>query len=607
MLEVRNMPLVNANSTVVEHVHNVHALPSVANDESLALNQAADPTQNAIANLDDAIKTINEALKIANRADDPDPGALFSDDVLAALGYIYTNSRMEWARTRQKLKKCRVIKLSDLEKAIFAHDETATEDSSEGDADLLIALASEMGSFFRDEDRKAYASYIKNEISHFCAIKGEEYTDFLTCEFLKLTNKAPNPAALRSAINTLSAKAKFEGECVKVHLRVAKDDAGAYWIDLCNDKYQAVRITAVGWQVVDNPEVKFIRSSTMRALPTPIAGTGNLEHFWKVTNFQEKDQLLLITAMIESLRPDTPYQIITIVGEQGSAKSSSHEKLRELIDPSKNNLRSAANKRDDIIVSTASNHVISYENLSSLTAEVQDLFCTFATGGGFSKRQWYTDSDEVSLIIKRPVMLNSINNVITAQDAVDRLVYFYCPPLTHTQSEIELNAYWQKNYAATFTGLMDEFVKALAHLPQVDLKDEQLSRQNDLTLLGEAVYLAHGHPPKTFFHEFTERRKQNVSDTLDASPVADAMINYLKHNPDGFTGNMAQLIKAIDPYKPEKCEGWVKSAKAMGDAIQRLKPALRKLGVSLTKDAKRTMNGYQCALMRDGIEFPEES
>jgi hypothetical protein len=33
---------------------------------------------------------------------------------------------------------------------------------------------------------------------------------------------------------------------------------------------------------------------------------------------------------------------------------------------------------------------------------------------------------------------------------------------------------------------------------------------------------------------------------------------------------------------------------------------IRKLGVSLTKDAKRTMNGYQCALKRDGIVFPEE-
>jgi hypothetical protein len=185
-------------------------------------------------------------------------------------------------------------------------------------------------------------------------------------------------------------------------------------------------------------------------------------------------------------------------------------------------------------------------------------------------------------------------------------VNIYCPLLVNSESEVQLNAYWQKNYPSAFTGLLDAFVTALEQLPNVDLADEQLSRLNDFTRLGEAVYLAHGHPPKTFFNEFTERRKQNVNGTLDSSPVADAMINYLKHNADGFSGTVGQLLTALEPFKPDNCEGWIKSAKGLGEAIQRLKPALRKLGVLLTKDANRTTNGYKCTLKRDGIVFSEQ-
>ena len=38
-------------------------------------------------------------------------------------------------------------------------------------------------------------------------------------------------------------------------MRVAKQNA--YWFDLCNDKYATIRITSLGWQVIDSPDVLF--------------------------------------------------------------------------------------------------------------------------------------------------------------------------------------------------------------------------------------------------------------------------------------------------------------------------------------------------------------
>ena len=51
-------------------------------------------------------------------------------------------------------------------------------------------------------------------------------------------------------------------------MRVAKQE-GAYWLDLCNDKWQAIKITSLGWQVIDSPDVLFTRGDNMRPLPLP--------------------------------------------------------------------------------------------------------------------------------------------------------------------------------------------------------------------------------------------------------------------------------------------------------------------------------------------------
>ena len=85
-----------------------------------------------------------------------------------------------------------------------------------------------------------------------------------------------------TALLALAGEAKFDGAERRVHVRVAAGErelrehgehdlkvsnAPAYWIDLCNDKWQAVIVTPEGWQVVDRPPVMFARTATMKALP----------------------------------------------------------------------------------------------------------------------------------------------------------------------------------------------------------------------------------------------------------------------------------------------------------------------------------------------------
>ncbi|WP_298225230.1 hypothetical protein, partial [Acidocella sp.] len=99
---------------------------------------------------------------------------------------------------------------------------------------------------------------------------------------------------------------------------------------------------------------------------------------------------------------DTPFPVLELVGEQGSAKSTTQSVLRSLVDPNKVMLRGRPKTVEDIFVAARNNWLVSYENLSGLTAEQQDAFCTLSTGGGFASRQLYTNGEEHVMETKRP-------------------------------------------------------------------------------------------------------------------------------------------------------------------------------------------------------------
>lgn len=525
---------------------------------------------------------------------DADIGALWEDATLDAMRHIYDHHKPQWARLRLRLKQCKGLKLSDYEREIVPASDGNTAEVST--AAVLIAIAEQACTFCRDMDLEPYALIEANGVRQCHSIKSKAYSEWLSYRFYQSEGTAPNDNALKSALATLSGKAKFEGEQVEVFTRIAKHD-GAYWLDLCNEQWQAVRISANDWQVINQPPVIFTRTTAMRPLPTPVAGIGNLAALWHMANIPEADRLMVVAWLIECLRPETPFVVLELSGEQGSAKSSTQSALRDLIDPNRSNLRTAPKQKDDVFISAKNSHMVSFENLSHLSADYQDALCSLATGAGYATRTLHTTTDETTIELKKPIVLNGISIIVTAQDLLDRTLHIDLPTLESINTEAKLDDYWQANYAAAFTGLLDTFSRALAHVDKVDLSGEKLPRMADFTILGEAVYMAHGQLPKAFLNDYRERRKEGVNRTLDSSPVAVAMIAYLAKHPTGFTGTVKGLLTALEYYR-EDGEAWPKSAKGFGDLIQRLKPSLRQIGITLQKDLKPSRDGVRCTLKR---------
>ena len=70
-------------------------------------------------------------------------------------------------------------------------------------------------------------------------------------------------------MDVLAGKAIFDGPEHPVHVRIAEHE-GVTYLDLSNERWEAIAIDRTGWRVVANPPVKFRRTRGMLPLPTPV-------------------------------------------------------------------------------------------------------------------------------------------------------------------------------------------------------------------------------------------------------------------------------------------------------------------------------------------------
>jgi len=98
-------------------------------------------------------------------------------------------------------------------------------------------------------------------------------------------------------------------------------------------------------------------------------------------------------------------------------------------------------------------------------------------------------------------------------------------------------------------------------------------------LLGVALAKASGAHPDEFLDQFKTTRAETVARTLDASPVAAAVLEFVDANPYGIEASVKDILTRLENYKPAGAEAWPRTPKGLGDALRRASPALRQMGV----------------------------
>jgi len=472
-------------------------------------------------------------------------------------------------------------KLQELVIQAAATAETADADDEEekvereSQVDKLVRFAKEHFHLLHDKNNDAFAQHKQTGI--VSRLNGRQFRDSLIAGFYAATEQVVRDRALREALVTLGALARFEGAAEDVHVRVARHQAN-YYIDLCEpDNSRAVELTAGSWRIVDAPPVKFLRGESMQPLPEPLRG-GSIEALWAIANIPEAMRQFVVAWLIDAMRPETPYPGIELVGEQGSGKSTAAEAIRRAIDPNSCNLRGAPRTVEDIFVAAGQSHVLAYENISHLTPGMQDAMCVLSTGGGYAKRALYTNDEEHIINVRRPWLVNGIAVCVTQQDLVDRIVSIECPVIQAREASSRQWSQFEKALPSILGGVLDLAAKALLELPNVRIKPADRPRLVEFATLAMAVGKVEGRNPDDVLAAFKELRAETVARTIDSSPVATAIVDLVEVK-IAIKASVKKILQMLENHRPTGADAWPKTAKGLGDALRRAAPALRAIGI----------------------------
>ena len=433
---------------------------------------------------------------------------------------------------------------------------------------------------------EAFAEFEHDGHRESWPVPSQGFSAWLRLQYFEASDGgAPSNEAFQTAIGTIAAQAQFRGPAREVYRRVGSE-AGKLYLDLCNDAWQAIEIDATGWRRVDRPAVRFIRTRHMRALPEPERGgqIGGLRAMLNLTN--DDDFNLAVAWLLAALRPTGPYPVLVLTGEQGSAKSTCARMLRALVDPHEAPLRAPPRNEHELFIAARNTHVLAFDNLSTVLAWLSDALCRLSAGAGFAARKLYTDDEENVISAKRPVLLNSIDAVMTRGDLVDRALVLTLEaiPDTHRKPRSDLWADFERACPKILGALLDAMVVGLNRFAEVRL--EALPRMADF-----AKWVVAREPgvfdEGAFLRAYERNRKGAVTTVMDASPVARAICDLMRaRRGQVWEGTPTELYAELSGRVGErvaKTRGWPGNAQALSLRLNHITSALRPAGIAVER------------------------
>lgn len=434
-------------------------------------------------------------------------------------------------------------------------------------------------------DRDAYASVpIAGHMEHW-PIKGETFRDWLSGEYYRRHGHAPGEQTIKDSLSTMVARARHDGLEHPIFLRTGKY-VDAIYVDLADERWRAVRIDADGWEVVDQPPVKFRRTFAMRALPEPKAEASIDELRDLVNCATEGDFKLLIAWLIAAFNPELKCPILAINGEQGSAKSTLSTLLRNIVDPNSAPIRAVPRDEDDFFVGAFNSHVAAFDNLSEVAPWLSDALCRLSTGAGFSKRRLFTDTDELVLQLKRPVILNGIPDLARRADLASRCIAITLPaiPEDRRRTDEEGEELFKRRWPDILGALFDGVSSALRRRSSITL--EALPRMGSFALWVTAAEEGLGWKSGEFLEAYVLNRTAVVDTTIEADPVAGAVRDLIRDA--DWEGTPTQLLPELAALVPDavlKTRIWP-TAQTLRGRLRRLAADMRELGVIMDLDLR---------------------
>lgn len=239
------------------------------------------------------------------------------------------------------------------------------------------------------------------------------------------------------------------------------------------------------------------------------------------------------------------------------------------------------------------------------------MLCMAATGGAFTKRTLYSDSDETILRFKRCVALNGINIVASRADLLDRSIVLELERIPKTERKTE-RAIWKdfEQDVPKFLGaIFNTISAAITIYDEVEL--EEVGRMADFTYWGYAIAQVLGIGGENFLRAYLSNQDTANEEALASHPVAAAVIAMMKDR-NKWSGSVSTLLAELEAtaekYKINtRVKVWAKDANVLSKRLKEVKSNLEEIGIYY--DIRNTGNFKKVTIERhEGVvERPQRA
>jgi energy-coupling factor transporter ATP-binding protein EcfA2 len=392
----------------------------------------------------------------------------------------------------------------------------------------------------------------------------------------------PNGDLVNSAQTYFAHWTRTRGPKLKDYIRVG-GRIGELYIDTGNDANDAWRITPTGIELVKGgpTHIRMLRGAGVLPLIEPDFDADPSEFPTLLRKYiaSDDDTLMLLTAwLLGCLRPEGPYPVLTISGEQGSGKSTVLRLMRRIIDPHALDMRTPPEDQRDLQAMVRNSFILAFDNVSYISNKMSDALCVISTGtGAQGGRALYTNAEESAVRVCRPVAMNGIPDVVERGDLVDRSIHVHLPRIDPRlrRDDSEFWDSFHTDHPRLLGSLMNAALKAMQNYGNVVLAEKP--RMSAFAVWAVAAEQAFGWVPGRLMEVYKNNRSAAESQMLEFNGMASALIRMMSKQKE-FSGTYSDLIGQLEMNVGPR-ERLPQTSHSFAAELKRIRPALERQGL----------------------------
>jgi hypothetical protein len=487
----------------------------------------------------------------------PSPSSLIKDDK-------EYHHKFEKQNTSNNNEKCEGGSKNESKENGFAKD-----DGKENIISIILEYIKErVIETFTDQFNELYVTLKINSHTEYIPLESNRFKNVIRNEFFERKGKILGEDLLNGILKLIEAQLMFHKDVRKIelNLRVAKTSDGIFYYDLTNPKWEIIKTTSEGWDLVKDNTIPLFKRHENNYSPQVYPSKDNNKvaywnRFLQLFNLESKNDVLLLSVYIISMFvPDIPKSILVLSGTWGGAKTMTFKIIKNIVDPGTVDTFSFPKQINDLVQTLSHHHLNLFDNVSSISGEVSDLLCRAVTGAGYSKKTLYKTDTDFVYKFKRGIGMNGINLATTRADFLDRSIVIRLKRISKDKrrKEEDIDKEFEELRPFVLGYIFDILVKVLRY--KEEHKGEKIlgeyPRMADYAECCEIIARCIGYENNEFITAYEENILNQNDEVIESSPVAEALLFFVRElEKDHWEGTPSQLYKKLtditDQIKPE--------------------------------------------------------